>query len=47
MDATAGDWASENLESDPAALRANLGTEIENAFGPDRAATPAERRACG
>ena len=43
MDVTAGDWASENLESDPAALAQNLGTEIENAFGPDRAATPAER----
>ncbi len=40
--AMAGDWASESLESDPAALAQNLGTEIENAFSPDRAATPAE-----
>src|SRR6202034_407955 len=30
----AGDWASESLESDPAALARNLGTEIENAFSP-------------
>ena len=38
-----GDWASEALESDPAALAENLGTEIDNAFDPDRAATPLER----
>src|ERR1019366_1408653 len=38
-----GDWASESLESDPAALAQNLGTEIDNAFDPDRAATPLER----
>jgi RNA polymerase sigma-54 factor len=37
-----GDWASESLEADPAALARNLGTEIENAFDPDRAVTPAE-----
>jgi len=39
-----GDWATENLEFDAGALARNLGTEIDNAFGPDRAATPAERR---
>ncbi|MFZ1964170.1 MAG: RNA polymerase factor sigma-54 [Roseiarcus sp.] len=38
-----GDWASESLESDPVALAQNLGTEIDNAFDPDRAATPLER----
>ena len=38
-----GDWASDALEADPAALAANLGTEIDNAFDPDRAATPLER----
>jgi RNA polymerase sigma-54 factor len=38
-----GDWATEALETDPAALAANLGTEIDNAFDPDRAATPLER----
>ncbi len=38
----AGDWASENFETDNAALAQNLGTEIDNAFDPDRAATPAE-----
>ena len=37
-----GDWASESLEADPAALARNLGTEIENAFDPDRSVTPAE-----
>src|SRR6202044_1861674 len=31
---TAGDWATESLESDPVALAQNLGTEIENAFSP-------------
>ncbi len=36
-----GDWASEALETDAAALAANLGTEIENAFDSDRPA-PAE-----
>jgi RNA polymerase sigma-54 factor len=38
-----GDWASETLETDAAALADNLGTEIDNAFDADRAATPAER----
>jgi RNA polymerase sigma-54 factor len=45
LDATSGDWGSASLESDPVVLAQNLGTEIENAFGPDRAATPAERTA--
>ncbi len=38
-----GDWASDSLEADSAALAQNLGTEIDNAFDPDRAATPLER----
>ena len=38
-----GDWASESLEPDAAVLAQNLGTEIDNAFDPDRAATPLER----
>jgi len=38
-----GDWASESLEAEPAALAHSLGTEIDNAFDPDRAATPLER----
>ena len=37
-----GDWAAETLESDPDALARNLGTEIDNAFEPDRPPTPAE-----
>ena len=36
-DAVAGDWARETFETDPAALAQSLGTEIENAFDPDRA----------
>src|SRR6202044_319992 len=43
LDAAPGDWGSESLESDPVGLAQSLGTEIENAFGPDRAATPGER----
>jgi RNA polymerase sigma-54 factor len=31
-----GDWAGEALETDAARLSANLGTEVENAFDPDR-----------
>src|SRR5208283_2447449 len=31
-----GDWASQTLETDAAALAANLGTEIDNAFDSDR-----------
>jgi RNA polymerase sigma-54 factor len=38
-----GDWAAESLEADPTAMAQSLGTEIDNAFGPDRAATPLER----
>jgi RNA polymerase sigma-54 factor len=38
-----GDWSTQTLETDAGALARNLGTEIDNAFGPDRAATPAER----
>lgn len=37
-----GDWASESLESDPAALARNLGTEIENTFDSDKPATAVE-----
>jgi len=37
-----GDWASETFETDPAAMAQGLGTEIDNAFDPDRAATPLE-----
>jgi RNA polymerase sigma-54 factor len=33
-----GDWAAEALETDAASLAANLGTEVENAFDPDRTA---------
>jgi RNA polymerase sigma-54 factor len=37
-----GDWASETLETDPATLARDLGTEIDNAFELDRPPTPAE-----
>ena len=40
-----GDWASQELETDAGALAQNLGTEIDNSFEPDRAATPAEKTA--
>ncbi len=33
-----GDWAGEALETDAGQLAANLGTEVENAFDPDRTA---------
>ena len=36
-----GDWASDSLETDAGALAANLGTELENAFDPDRTAPSA------
>jgi len=36
-----GDWAGEALESDPATLAGNLGTEIDNAFELDRPTAPA------
>ncbi len=38
-----GDWASQTLEVDAAGLAANLGTEVENAFEPDRTAPAAVR----
>jgi len=34
--AESGDWAGEALETDAGQLAANLGTEVENAFDPDR-----------
>jgi RNA polymerase sigma-54 factor len=36
-----GDWASQTLESDPAAMASNLGTDIDNAFELERPTTPA------
>jgi RNA polymerase sigma-54 factor len=39
------DWASDELEVDAGALAENLGTEIDNAFEPDRLPIPAERPA--
>jgi RNA polymerase sigma-54 factor len=36
------DWASQDLETDAGALAQNLGTELDNAFEPDRPPTPAE-----
>jgi RNA polymerase sigma-54 factor len=39
--AAEADWASQELEVDAGALAQNLGTELDNAFEPDRAATPA------
>ena len=36
------DWASQELETDASALAQNLGTELDNAFEPDRAPAPAE-----
>jgi RNA polymerase sigma-54 factor len=38
-----GDWASDELEIDAGALARNLGTEIDNAFEPDRPAIVAEQ----
>jgi RNA polymerase sigma-54 factor len=35
-------WASQELETDAAALAQNLGTELHNAFEPDRTPAPAE-----
>ncbi len=37
-----GDWSREEFETDRGSLEANLGTEIENTFDSDRAATPNE-----
>ena len=39
-----GDWASDTLETDRGALEANLGTEVENAFDPDRSAPSSDVR---
>jgi RNA polymerase sigma-54 factor len=39
------DWASDELEVDARVLAENLGTEVENAFEPDRLPVPAERTA--
>ena len=36
-DATPGDWASESMPVEAADLARDLGTEVENAFDPDRA----------
>ena len=49
IEATAepGDWAGETLAIAPADLARDLGTEIDNAFDPDRAVTPAETVAQG
>src|SRR5258708_40031919 len=35
-------WASQELETDAAAMAENLGTELDNAFEPDRRPAPAE-----
>jgi RNA polymerase sigma-54 factor len=43
LEPSPGDWASETLVADPAALSRDLGTEIDNSFDPDRAPTPLER----
>jgi RNA polymerase sigma-54 factor len=37
-----GDWASDSLETSSAAMAANLGTEVENAFDGDRTAPSAD-----
>jgi RNA polymerase sigma-54 factor len=39
-----GDWASDSLETDPAALEAGLGTEVGNAFDGDRSAPASDPR---
>ncbi len=43
-DAREGDWAQEGLQTDAAALSADLGTEIGNTFDSDHPATAAEVR---
>lgn len=45
IEAREGDWATEQLDVDTGALENNLGTEVENAFDADRAATPLEHAA--
>ena len=42
IEAREGDWATEQLDVDTGALERNLGTEVENTFDSDRAATPLE-----
>ena len=42
-----GDWASEAMPTSSAEMASSMGTEVENAFDPDRAATPAEPAATG
>ena len=37
-----GDWASDSLETSSAAMEANLGTEVENAFDGERTAPSAQ-----
>jgi RNA polymerase sigma-54 factor len=39
-----GDWAQEGLQTDAAALSADLGTEVENSFDADKPASLAEAR---
>ena len=40
---TPGDWAGDTMPVENADLALDLGAEIDNAFDPDRAVTPAER----
>ncbi len=47
IEAREGDWATEQLDVDAGALENNLGTEVENAFDSDRAATPLEQAPSG
>jgi RNA polymerase sigma-54 factor len=47
LEATPGDWASESMPVEAADLARDLGTEVDNAFDPDRAATPGEARPQG
>src|SRR5579863_1973075 len=42
-DATPGDWAGETMPVEAADLARDLGTEVDNAFDADRAASAAER----
>src|ERR1700712_5734696 len=41
-DAVEADWSSESFATDQGSLEASLGTELNNSFDSDRAATPAE-----
>ncbi|WP_158808604.1 RNA polymerase factor sigma-54 [Beijerinckia sp. L45] len=42
-DAVEADWSSESFATDQSSLEASLGTELNNSFDSDRAATPAEQ----